>query len=79
MAPRVGGLAPPAPVCYNYEVTHPPATMARTYRVILCTETGREIAYETHDKDLAIAEAERMNSGFADRGIPGWVASATWE
>jgi|688.fasta_scaffold03485_18 hypothetical protein len=53
--------------------------MARTYRVILCTETGREIAYETHDKDLAIAEAERMNSGFADRGIPGWVASATWE
>jgi hypothetical protein len=53
--------------------------MARTYRVILCTETGRETLYETPDKKAAIAEAERMNSGFADRGIPGGVASATWE
>ena len=53
--------------------------MARIYRVILCTETGRETLYETPDKKAAIAEAERMNSGYADRGIPGWVASATWE
>jgi hypothetical protein len=53
--------------------------MARIYRVILATETGRETLYETPDKGAAIAEADRMNSGFADRGIPGWVASATWE
>lgn len=53
--------------------------MARIYRVILATETGRETLYETPDKRAAIAEADRMNSGFADRGIPSWVASATWE
>jgi hypothetical protein len=35
--------------------------------------------YETHDMGAAIAETDRMNSNFADRGIPGWAASATWE